>query len=166
MWDSKRDTEIKNRLLDSVEEGKGGMIRETSTETCILPYVKQITSPGSMHETGHSGPVHWDDIGMGWGERWEDVQNQGTHVHPWLIHAIVWRKTLQYCQVIFILSSKHLWIFSWNCPFIDAHCSSGFQSTLKIIIKVNSWVQVKGKFVVFYILTYLFCNLGASYWFI
>ena len=26
----------------------------------MLPYVKQITSPGSMHETGCSGLVHWD----------------------------------------------------------------------------------------------------------
>ena len=55
MRDSKRDTDIKNRLLDSVGEGEGGMICENSTETCILPYVKQITSPGSMHETGSSG---------------------------------------------------------------------------------------------------------------
>ena len=23
--------------------------------------MKQITSPGSTHETRHSGPVHWDD---------------------------------------------------------------------------------------------------------
>ena len=23
--------------------------------------MKQIASPGLMHETGHSGPVHWDD---------------------------------------------------------------------------------------------------------
>ena len=28
---------------------------ENSTETCILPYVKQIASPGWMHETGLSG---------------------------------------------------------------------------------------------------------------
>jgi len=41
--------------MDSVGEGKGGMIRENSTETCILPYVKQITSPGSMHDTGARG---------------------------------------------------------------------------------------------------------------
>ena len=27
----------------------------------MLPYVKQIASPGSMHETGCSGPVHWDN---------------------------------------------------------------------------------------------------------
>ena len=28
---------------------------------CILSCVKWITGPGSMHETGRSGPVHWDD---------------------------------------------------------------------------------------------------------
>ena len=32
MQDSKRDTEIKNRLLDSVGEGEGGMISENSIE--------------------------------------------------------------------------------------------------------------------------------------
>ena len=30
-------------------------------ETCIISYVKQIASPGSMHDTGCSGLVHWDD---------------------------------------------------------------------------------------------------------
>ena len=61
MQDSKRDTDVKNRLLDSMGEGEGGMILENSIETCILPYVKQITSLDSMHETGRSGLVHWDD---------------------------------------------------------------------------------------------------------
>ena len=42
-------------------EGEGETIRENSTETCILSHVKQIISPGSMHETGCSGLVHWDD---------------------------------------------------------------------------------------------------------
>ena len=40
MQDIKRDTNIKNRILDSVEEGECGMIWENSIETCILPYVK------------------------------------------------------------------------------------------------------------------------------
>jgi len=40
MRDSKRDTDVKNRLLDSVGEGEGGMIWKTSIETCILSYVK------------------------------------------------------------------------------------------------------------------------------
>ena len=32
-------------------EGKGGMFTENSIEPCILSRVKQITSPGGMHET-------------------------------------------------------------------------------------------------------------------
>jgi len=39
MLDSKRDTDVKNRLLD-LGEGQGGMIWENSIETYILPYVK------------------------------------------------------------------------------------------------------------------------------
>ena len=37
--DSKRDTDVKNSLLDSMGEGKGGMTWENSTETYLL-YVK------------------------------------------------------------------------------------------------------------------------------
>ena len=39
------------KALDSVGEGEGGMFQENSIETCILSRVKQITSPGWMHET-------------------------------------------------------------------------------------------------------------------
>ena len=35
MQDSKRDTDVKNRLLDCVGEDEGGMIWENGTETCI-----------------------------------------------------------------------------------------------------------------------------------
>ena len=56
-----KEIQMYRSLLDSVEEGEGGMIWGDSCETCILPYVKQIASPGSMHETGCSGLVHWDD---------------------------------------------------------------------------------------------------------
>ena len=55
MQNRKRDTDVQNRLLDSVGEGKGGMFRENSTETSILSRVKQITSPGWMHETSAQG---------------------------------------------------------------------------------------------------------------
>ena len=40
MQDSKKGTDVKNRLLDSVGEGTGGMTWENIIETCILPYVK------------------------------------------------------------------------------------------------------------------------------
>ena len=63
-------------LLDSVGEGKSGMIWENGIETCKLSYVKQNTSPGSMHDTGSSGLVHWDDPegwdGEGGGKRVQD----------------------------------------------------------------------------------------------
>ena len=55
MQNRKRDTDVQNRLLDSVGEGKGGMFRENSIETCILSRVKQITSPGWMRETSAWG---------------------------------------------------------------------------------------------------------------
>ena len=61
MRDSKRDTDVQNSLLDSVGEGEGGMIWKNGIETCMLPYVKPITSPDSMHETGCSGLVYLDD---------------------------------------------------------------------------------------------------------
>ena len=37
MQDSKRDSEINNRLLDFVGEGEGGTTWENSTETCDYP---------------------------------------------------------------------------------------------------------------------------------
>ena len=64
-------------------EGEGGMIRENGIETCILSYVKQITSPGSMHDTECSGLVHWDDPegwdGEGGGTGVQDGEHMYTH---------------------------------------------------------------------------------------
>ena len=61
MRDSKRDTDVKNRLLDSVGEGEGRMIWENGTETCILSCQKRTASLGSIQDTGCLGLVHWDD---------------------------------------------------------------------------------------------------------
>ena len=55
MQNRKRDTDVQNRLLDSVVEGEGVMFRENSIETCILSRVKQITNPGWVHETSAQG---------------------------------------------------------------------------------------------------------------
>ena len=55
MQNRKRDTDVQNRLLDSMGEGEGGMFCENSIETTILSRVKQTTSPGWMHETGAQG---------------------------------------------------------------------------------------------------------------
>ena len=61
-------------------EGEGGIVCENGNETCILLYVKQIASPGSMHETGCSGLMHWDDP-EGWdGERGGRETQDGEHI--------------------------------------------------------------------------------------
>ena len=75
--------------MDSEGEGEGGMIWENGIETCIISYVKRIASPGSMHDTGCSGLVHWDD--QGWGGRWEVGFRMGTCVRLWQIHVNVWQ---------------------------------------------------------------------------
>ena len=47
--------------------------------------MKQIASPGSMHETGCSGLLHWDDPegwdGEGGGREGQDGEHMYTHVH-------------------------------------------------------------------------------------
>ena len=49
---------------------------------CII-ICEQITSPGSMHETGCSGLVHWDDPegwdGEGGGKGVQDREHMYTH---------------------------------------------------------------------------------------
>ena len=42
-------------------EREDGMIWENGVEICIISYMKQVASPGSMHDTGCLGLVHWDD---------------------------------------------------------------------------------------------------------
>ena len=85
MQGRKRDTDIKNRLLDYVEEGEGGMIWENSIETFILPYVKQIASPGfnAWDRVLRAGALGWP-WGMGWGGR--GVQDGGhMYTHGWFM---------------------------------------------------------------------------------
>ena len=58
-----------NRLLIAkVGEGEGGKIWENGIETCIIPCKKRVASPGSMHDTGCLGLVHWDDPEEWYGE--------------------------------------------------------------------------------------------------
>ena len=59
------------------------MIRENGIETYKLSYMKQITSPGLMHDTGYSGLVHRDDPegwdGEGGGRGVQDGEHMYTH---------------------------------------------------------------------------------------
>ena len=68
-------------------EGEGGIIWENGIETCIISYMKRVASPGSMHDTGYLGLVHWDDP-EGW--CWEG-SGWGTRVYLWWIHVDIWQ---------------------------------------------------------------------------
>ena len=75
------------------------MIWENGIEICIISYKKRIASPGSMHDTGCLGLVHWDDP-EGWyregGGRgiqdWEHVYTCGGCI-------LMLAKPIQYCKV-------------------------------------------------------------------
>ena len=74
-------------------EGEGGMIWENGIETCIISYMKRVTSPGSMHDTGCLGLVNWDDpegwYGEGGGRRVQD----GEHVYTCGRFMLMYGKT-------------------------------------------------------------------------
>ena len=53
------------------------MIWENGIETHIVLYMKQVASPGLMHDTGCLGLVHWDDP-EGGGRRVQDGEHMYT----------------------------------------------------------------------------------------
>ena len=72
------------------------MICENGIETYIVSYMKRIASPGSMHDTGCSGLVHWDYPEGWYGEGGGRLVGRGgsgwgTCGHPWRIHVDVWQ---------------------------------------------------------------------------
>ena len=92
--------------MDSVGEGEGGMIWENGIEICIISYMKRVATPGSMHDTGCLGLVHWDDpegwYGEGGGRRVRD----GEHMYTCGGFILIFfsfknRKSNPICKVIF-----------------------------------------------------------------
>ena len=75
--------------MDSVGEGEGGKIWENGIETCIISCMKRVTSPGSMHDTGCLGLVHWDDPEGGYGEG--GGFRMGKQIYLWRIHFDIWQ---------------------------------------------------------------------------
>ena len=67
--------------MDSVGEGEGGEIWENGIETCIISCMKRVASPGSMHDTGCLGLVHWDDPEGGYGDGGGRRVQDGEHMY-------------------------------------------------------------------------------------
>ena len=80
-------------------EGEGGMIWDNGIETCIISYMKLIPSPGSMHDTGCLGLVHWDDPEGWYGERGGRRIQDGEHMYTLVDSFRYLAKPIQYCKV-------------------------------------------------------------------
>ena len=66
---------------------------ENGIEICKLSHVKQIASPGSMHDRGCSGLVHWDDP-EGWdGEGGGREVRDGEHMYTYGVFISMYGKT-------------------------------------------------------------------------
>ena len=74
-------------------EGEGGMIWENGIETCIISYMKRVTSPVSMHDTGCLGLVHLDDPEGGYGEGEGRRIQYGEHVYTCGRFMLIYGKT-------------------------------------------------------------------------
>ena len=79
--------------MDSVGEGEGGMIWENGIETRIISCMKRVTSPGSMHDTGCLGLVHWDDPEGGYGEGGGRSVQDGEHMDTCGRFILIFGKT-------------------------------------------------------------------------
>ena len=75
--------------MDSVREGDSGKIWENGIETCKISCMKRVASPGSMHDTGCVGLVHWDDPEGCYGG--EEGSGWGAHVYLRRIHFDIWQ---------------------------------------------------------------------------
>ena len=75
------------------------MIWENGIETCELSYVKQIVSPGLMHDTGCLVLVHWGDP-EGWdGEGGGRGAQDGEHLTLMVDSCQCMAKPIQYFKV-------------------------------------------------------------------
>ena len=81
LYARQQETQMYRTVFWTLGEGEGGMIWENGIETCIISYVKRIASPGSMHDTGCSGLVHWDDPDGWYGEGGGRGVQDGEHVY-------------------------------------------------------------------------------------
>ena len=98
MQNREKDTDVQNKLLDSVGEGEGGMFWKNSmyiiySETDHQPRWDawdKVLGPGALGRPR----------GIGWRGRWEGGSGWGIHVTPWLIHVNVWQNPLKCCEVI------------------------------------------------------------------
>ena len=66
---------------------------ENGIKTCIKSYMKRVASPGSMHDTGCLGLVHWDDPEGWYGEGGRRRVQDGGHMYTCGGFILIYGKT-------------------------------------------------------------------------
>ena len=79
--------------MDSVGEGEGGKIWEYGIEMCIISCMKRVASPGSMHDTGCLGLVHWNDPDGWYGEGAANKVQDGEQMYTCGRFILIYGKT-------------------------------------------------------------------------
>ena len=80
-------------------EGEGGKIWENDIETCKISCKKRAASPGSIHDTGCLGLVHWDDPEGGLAREEGGGFRMGNTGIPGADSFRYLAKLIQYCKV-------------------------------------------------------------------
>ena len=82
MQNRKRDTDVQNRLLDSVGEGEGGMFQENSM---YIIYSETDHQPRLDAWDRSSGLVHWEDLEESGGEGDGRGDWDGEYLNTWIL---------------------------------------------------------------------------------
>ena len=99
MQNRRRDTDVQNRLLDSVEKARVGCFERTASKhVYYLGWNRSPAQVGCMRQVLRPGALG-RPRGIGWRGRWEWGSGWGIHVTSWLIHVNVWQNPLQYCVI-------------------------------------------------------------------
>ena len=80
-------------------EGEGGMILENGIGICKISYMKRVTSPDSMHDTGCLGLVHWDNPEGWYGEGGGRRVQEGNTCMPVADSFRYMAEPIQHCKV-------------------------------------------------------------------
>ena len=95
MYETAKETLMYRSVLWTLGEGEGGEMWENGSETCIISCMKRVASPGSMHDTGCLGLVHWEGMGREEGRGFR-MGNTGIPVVDSFRYLA---KLIQYCKV-------------------------------------------------------------------
>ena len=69
MYETAKETLMYRSVLWTLwERERVGRFGRMALKTCIISCMKRVSSPGSMHDTGCLGLVHWADPEGGYGE--------------------------------------------------------------------------------------------------